>query len=240
MRLNCIAIDDEPLALHLISSFIEQTSFLNLIGSFGSAVEALEALKVQSVDLVFLDIRMPKLSGMDIARYLHHSPEQPRIVFTTAYNQFAVDSYRVEAIDYLLKPFEYDDFFNAAKKALNYYSLRDNSKPVRNVSQDGYIFVKVGYQSVKVLLESIRYMEGQKDYVRIHLLGTLKPIVTLSTLKLLEEKLPSNQFMRVQRSFIVSINEITAVTRNSIWIGDMEITIGERYKDIVKNVIENR
>lgn len=240
MKLNCIAIDDEPLALQLISSFIEQTSFLNLVGAFGSAVEALAALKVQPVDLVFLDIRMPKLSGMDIARYLHDSPEQPRIVFTTAYNQFAVDSYRVEAIDYLLKPFEYDDFLSAANKALTYYDLREQRKPVENVNHEGYIFVKVGYQSVKVLLESIRYLEGQKDYVRIHLLGPLKPIVTLSTLKLLEEKLPSNQFMRVQRSFIVAINEISAVTKNSIWIGDMEITIGERYKGIVKNAIDKR
>lgn len=234
-----MAIDDEPLALQLVSSFIEQTPFLNLIGSFGSAVEALEALKVQDCHLVFLDIRMPKLSGMDIARFLHNSKEQPRIVFTTAYNQFAVDSYRVEAIDYLLKPFEYNDFLNAAKKVLSYYILRDNAYPGKTANHEAYIFVKVGYQSVKVLLEDIQYLEGQKDYVKIHLFGALKPIVTLSTLKLLQEKLPSDQFVRVQRSYIVSINEISAVTKSSIWIGDMEITIGERYKEAVKAAIDN-
>jgi len=237
MKLNCIAIDDEPLALELVCTFIRQTLFLSLSGAYGSATAAMEALKMQDVDLVFLDIHMPKLNGMDIARFLNQNNDGIRIIFTTAYKQFAFDSYKVDALDYLLKPFEYDDFLKAANKALTYYQLVNQVKADTSTGLDAYIFVRVGYQSVKILLDQIKYIEGQKDYVKIHLKGFVSPILTLSTLKSLEEKLPADRFMRIQRSFIVALDVITAVTKSSIWIDDMEITIGDRYKGMVQNAM---
>jgi len=233
MILNCIAVDDEPLALELITSFIKQTPFLNLVAAHGSAIEAMETLKDGVVQLVFLDIQMPKLNGMAFANFLHHSGKQPGIIFTTAYDKFAVDSYRVEAIDYLLKPFEYEDFLAAATKALSLYKLRNQLDTINNSFPEKHIFVRVGYQSVKVLLDKITYLEAQKDYVKIHVEGTGKPIVTLATLKSLEEKLPKDQFIRVQRSFVISSGKISASTKSSVWIGDLEITIGERYRNSV-------
>lgn len=233
MILNCIAVDDEPLALELISSFIKQTPFLNLVAAHGSAIDVIEALKKEVVQLIFLDIQMPKLNGMAFADLLHQSGKQPGIIFTTAYDKFAVDSYRVEAIDYLLKPFEYEDFLGSATKALSLYKLHNRLDKISSSLQERHIFVRVGYQSVKVLLDQITYLEAQKDYVKIYVEGPGRPIVTLATLKSLEQKLPQDQFIRVQRSFIVSSGKITASTKSSVWIGDLEITIGERYRNSV-------
>lgn len=238
MKLNCIAIDDEPLALGLISTFIGQTPFLNLSATYSSAVKAMETLLHEQIHVIFLDIQMPNLNGIELAKLLHQSgtPEQPKIIFTTAYNQFAVDSYRVDALDYLLKPFDYEDFLRAANKALTYFEHR--AMPQHQPSpQDEYIFVRVEYQLVKVALDDILYVEGLGDYIKIHLASSSKPILTLMTMKLLEEKLPSQRFMRVQRSFIISLDKISAITKHSIRIGESEITIGEQYKPAVQEFL---
>jgi two-component system response regulator LytT len=240
MILNCIAVDDEPLALGLVSSFIEQTPFLNLVGRFSSAVEALRAIHAQKIDVLFLDIQMPDLNGIELARVLDNSKtNKPRIIFTTAYNQFALEGYRVDALDYLLKPFNYEEFLHAANKALAYGELLEKSNATAPVTatipeeriEDEYLFLKVEYQLVRIALNDILYIEGLKDYVKVWLKSAEKPILSLTSLKSLEEKLPSKKFMRVHRSFIVSLDKINSITRNALQIGKVNITVGDQYKE---------
>jgi len=243
MILNCIAVDDEPLALGLVSSFIEQTPFLNLVGRFSSAVDALKAIHSQKIDVLFLDIQMPDLNGIELARVLDNSKaNKPRIIFTTAYNQFALEGYKVDALDYLLKPFNYEEFLHAATKALNYAELVEKSNapaaaaastgaPAEERIEDEYLFLKVEYQLVRIALNDILYIEGLKDYVKVWLKSAEKPILSLTSLKSLEEKLPSKKFMRVHRSFIVSLDKINSITRNALQIGKVNITVGDQYKE---------
>ena len=239
MKLNCIAVDDEPLALGLISSFISQTPFLNLVAAHGSAVEAMATLSEKEIQLVFLDIQMPKLSGIELARLLQQSgkPEPARIIFTTAYSQFAVDSYRVEALDYLVKPFNYEDFIRAANKGLAFFEARHQGQLQQGANQEEYLFVRVEYQFIKIAWDDILYIEGLKDYVKIHLASSPKAVLTLMTLKSLEEKLPPSKFMRVQRSFIIGLDKISAITKSSIRIGAVDISIGEQYKGAVQEFL---
>jgi len=242
MILNCIAVDDEPLALGLVTSFIGQTPFLNLVGKFSSAVEALKAIHAQKIDVLFLDIQMPDLNGIELARVLDNSKaNKPRIIFTTAYNQFALEGYKVDALDYLLKPFNYEEFLHAATKALNYAELVEKSQTPASVVtaaaapeeriEDEYLFLKVEYQLVRIALNDILYIEGLKDYVKVWLKSQEKPILSLTSLKSLEEKLPAKKFMRVHRSFIVSLDKINSITRNALQIGKVNITVGDQYKD---------
>ncbi|GAC1303246.1 MAG: LytTR family DNA-binding domain-containing protein [Mucilaginibacter sp.] len=243
MTLNCIAVDDEPLALGLVCAFIEQTPFLNLAGRFSNAVEALRAIHAQKIDVVFLDIQMPDLNGIELARVLDNSKaNKPRIIFTTAYNQFALEGYRVDALDYLLKPFNYEEFLHAANKALAYGELleKSNAAPAATTGpaaeaeeriEDEYLFLKVEYQLVRIALNDILYIEGLKDYVKVWLKDVEKPVLSLTSLKSLEEKLPAKRFMRVHRSFIVSLDKINSITRNALQIGKVNITVGDQYKD---------
>lgn len=241
MIINCIAVDDEPLALGLVCSFIEQTPFLNLIGRYASAVEALKVIHTKKVDVVFLDIQMPDLNGIELARVLDNSKtNKPRIIFTTAYNQFALEGYRVDALDYLLKPFNYEEFLHAAHKALAYSELleKSNTAPVAVAPavaeeriENEYLFLKVEYQLVRLALNDILYIEGLKDYVKVWLQSAEKPVLSLTSLKSLEEKLPSRRFMRVHRSFIVSLDKINSITRNALQIGKVNITVGDQYKE---------
>jgi len=242
MILNCIAVDDEPLALGLVSSFVEQTPFLNLVGRFSSAVEALKVIHTEKIDVVFLDIQMPDLNGIELARVLDNIKiNKPSIIFTTAYNQFALEGFKVNALDYLLKPFNYEEFLHAATKALNYAALveRSTSAPVAPAAaphegeriEDEYLFLKVEYQLVRIALSDILYIEGLKDYVKIWLKNTDKAILSLTSLKSLEEKLPAKRFMRVHRSFIVSLDKINSITRNALQIGKINIAVGDQYKE---------
>jgi two-component system response regulator LytT len=242
MILNCIAVDDEPLALGMVAAFIEQTPFLNMVGKFSSAVEALKAIHAQKIDVLFLDIQMPDLNGIELARVLDNSKSnKPRIIFTTAYNQFALEGYRVDALDYLLKPFNYEEFLHAANKALAYGELleKSNSTPVslsaapaaEESIEDEYLFLKIEYQLVRIALNDILYIEGLKDYVKVWLKSAEKPLLSLTSLKALEEKLPSKRFMRVHRSFIVSLDKINSITRNALQIGKVNITVGDQYKE---------
>ncbi len=238
MILNCIAVDDEPLALGLVCKFIEQTPFLNLVGRYSGAVDALKAIHTQKIDLIFLDIQMPDLNGIELARVLDKGADKPRIIFTTAYNQFALEGYKVDALDYLLKPFNYEEFLRAAQKALNYHELINKPAPVATAAantdehaDDNYLFLKVEYQLVRIALDDIMYIEGLKDYVKVHLKGIEKAVLSLTSLKALEEKLPSKRFMRVHRSFIVSLDKVTSMTKNSLQIGKMNIAVGDQYKE---------
>lgn len=249
MTLTCIAVDDEPLALGLVCAFIEKTPLMKLTGRFSSAVEALQHLLQQPVDVIFLDIQMPDLTGLELARVLERSnmgTRPTRIVFTTAFDQFALDGFRVDALDYLLKPFNYEEFLRAASKARQYFELVQRTEPVPVAIEpatpveaaDDYLFLKVEYQLVRIAYSDILYMEGLKDYVKVYRQSDpVKPLLSLTSLKTLEEKLPSRQFMRVHRSFIVALNRINAVTKNSVQIGATTIPVSDQYKDVFSEFI---
>ncbi|MBC6990385.1 LytR/AlgR family response regulator transcription factor [Hymenobacter sp. BT491] len=241
-KLRCIAVDDEPLALGLVCAFIEQTPFLELVGRYASAVEALRGLhELGAIDLIFLDIQMPDLNGIELARVLDRGRPGtgPRIIFTTAFNQFALEGYRVDALDYLVKPFNYEEFLRAATKAHAYAGLLQvPATPAAALPapapepEDEYLFLKVEYQLVRVAFNDILYVEGLKDYVKVHLQSAPKPILSLTSLKALEEKLPPRRFMRIHRSFIVALDQIHAVTRNSVQIGEVTIPVSDQYKEV--------
>lgn len=236
MTLSCVAIDDEPLALDLLCNFIEQTSFLKLEAKFSNAIDALSFINSSNVQLVFMDIQMPDLSGMELARVLDGKKDKvdTRIIFATAYNQFAIEGYKVDALDYLLKPYSYEDFLKAATKAYHYFDKISSPKVPAfikpEVTQE-YIFLKVEYQLVKVRLADIRYIEAYKDYVKVHLISKPNPLLSLTSLKSMEELLPKDKFMRVHRSNIVSLDKIDSVSKNIIHIGNHEISVGENHKE---------
>ncbi len=235
MTLNCIAVDDEPLALDLVCKYIEQTPFLKLAGRYPSAVEALKAIHTQKIDLIYLDIQMPDLNGIELARVIGKGQGTPRIIFTTAFEKFGLESYKVDALDYLLKPFNYEEFLRTATKALSYYELvnRSSSAAIANPesAEEQYLFLKVEYQWVRIALDDIVFIEGLKDYVKVHLKNDEKAVLSLTSLKELEEKLPSRRFMRVHRSFIVALDKISSMTKNSLQIGNRTITVGDQYKE---------
>jgi two-component system response regulator LytT len=236
-KLRCIAVDDEPLALALVCNFIDQTPFLELAGRYSSAIEALKSLHSMEIHLIFMDIQMPDFNGMELAKVLarDRTESTPMIIFTTAYNHFALESYRVDALDYLLKPFNYEEFLHASNKA------RDYAERLSNTSADldnDSIFIRVEYKWVKVLLNEILYIEGVKDYVKVYL-STQNSILSLNSLKNMEEKLPARQFMRLNRSCIVSLSRITAVTKTAVQINDIVIPVGDNYKEAFSQFIRN-
>lgn len=238
MILNCIAIDDEPLALNLVCNFIEQTPFLQLVGRYSNAIEALKEIHTQETDLVFLDIQMSDLNGMELAKLLNQGTmsHKPKVIFTTAYNHFALEGYKVDALDYLLKPFNYEEFLRAANKGRQYTELVAGSQtPI--AEEEEYLFLKVEMHWVKVAFRDILFIESLKDYVNVHLLSESRPILSLGTLKALEEKLPSKRFLRVHRSFIVSLDQITSITKTSLQVGNTTIAVGEQYRDAFKQFI---
>jgi DNA-binding LytR/AlgR family response regulator len=240
--LKCIAVDDEPHALNLVCTYIQQTPFLELYGRYSSAVEALKILHEQAVDLIFLDIQMPDLSGIELARVLdiRERITGPRIIFTTAYDQFALEGYKVDALDYLLKPFSYEEFLRAVSKAQAYaeFAQAKGTIPQKTESEEDYLFLKVEYQLVKVNYTDILYIQGLKDYVKVYLQSSNKPLLSLISMKILEEKLPQNRFMRVHRSYIISLEKIKAVTKSNVQIGNESIPVSNQYKDDFSKLIE--
>ena len=263
-NISCIVIDDEPLALQLMESYVKKTPFLEFKGAFPSATAAFEFIQNEPVDLLFCDIQMPSLSGMELSRML---PEGTRIIFTTAFSQYAVEGFKVRALDYLLKPISYNDFLESAKHALAVISGQPvapaSSEPVAPLatgrtqpqrSEDGRgrdqeadrlddtgkvrsIFVKTEYRLRQIELDNITFIEGFKDYVRIHLADGSDPVLTLTRMKTLEEQLPSDRFVRVQKSYIVQIQKIEAIERSHIIIGKDRIPIGEAYQESLLKAI---
>lgn len=239
MRINCIAVDDEPVALKLITSYIGQTPFLNLTGTFTNAVDALKATHEQpELQLLFLDIRMADLSGIELARIIEQSGRKKtlRVIFTTAYDQYALEGFKVDALDYLLKPFSFVDFTKSAAKAYDYFGILEGSTDETRVistkksAERNYIYLKVDYQLVKIQISDILYIEGLKDYVKIFLKNQDKPLLTLMSLKSLEEKLSPSGFIRIHRSFIVAGSAVTAIAKNTLQIGSLTIPVTEQYK----------
>ncbi|MBQ8530364.1 MAG: response regulator transcription factor [Parabacteroides sp.] len=235
MTLTCAIIDDEPLAISLLESYVNKTPFLQLVGKFNSALNALSELSTQPVDLLFLDIQMPELNGLEFSRILK---ADTRIIFTTAFEQYALDSYKVNALDYLLKPISYPDFLKAANKALQWYELVKGNKGNENNTES--IFIKTEYKLVQVELRKILYIEGLKDYVKIFIEDEPHPILSLMSIKSLEELLPSNRFIRVHRSFIVQPEKIKVIERNRIVFGKEYIPISDNYKQKFMEFLSQR
>jgi two-component system, LytTR family, response regulator LytT len=233
MKIQCLAVDDEPLALELVSSYIKQTPFLELAGECSNAFEAMELIDKEEIELIFLDIQMPGLTGVEFTRTLEKSSQgrTPRVIFTTAFNHFALEGFRLDAIDYLLKPFNYEEFLRAANKAKHYFELLKSSSQTAVPNDEDSMFIKSEYQLVKVNFEDILYIEGLKDYVKIFVQSETRPLLSLITLKSLEEKLPAGRFMRVHRSYIVALNKIKAVGRQGITIGKEVIPVSTQYRE---------
>lgn len=227
-NIRCAVVDDEPLALGLIASYVKKTPFLELTGTYSSAVQAMHELPSHPADLLFLDIQMPELNGLDFSRMVNPGT---RIVFTTAFEQYAIDGYRVNALDYLQKPVSYAEFLQAANKALEWFKLLDGQKEKAEDDTES-IFVKSEYKLVRVELGKILYIEGLKDYVKIYEEDADKPLLSLMSMKALEESLPPARFIRVHRSFIVQKCKIRAVEHNRIVMLDQRvIPIGDSYRE---------
>jgi DNA-binding LytR/AlgR family response regulator len=221
MKLKCIIIDDEPLAADLLKSYALQIPFLELVGTYNSATDAITTINEQGVNLIFLDINMPKINGLEFSRTL---PTSVKIIFTTAYDQYAIEGFKVNALDYLLKPISYSDFLLASNRALDWF------KHVNDSTADS-IFVKSGYRIERIEYNSILYIENQKDYVKFHLEGQPEPVSSLMNIQQLSEKLPDHIFMRVHRSFIVNLNKVKTVERNCIIFGKNYIPVSDTYRD---------
>jgi DNA-binding LytR/AlgR family response regulator len=238
-KINCLIVDDEPLALDLLERYIQRISFLDLKGRCYSAFEALEILGNVKIDLIFLDIQMPELTGMEFSRILG---EDVKIIFTTAFSKYAVDGFKVNAIDYLLKPFSFDGFLKASNKAREWFDLKDSrNNPVQNTEEVRIIFVKSEYKQVRIVLDDIYCFEGLKDYVKIWTKGRNKPVMTLMSLKSLEEMLPGTKFMRIHRSFIISLDKIHQVERNDVLlINNVHVTVSDPYRSKFNNYLSGR
>ena len=240
--LKCIAIDDEPLALRQISAYIAKIPYLELAATFNNAIEAQQRLASERVDLIFVDINMPDLNGVDFVRAL---TDRPMVVFTTAYSEYAIDGFKLDAVDYLLKPFSFADFSRAAAKANSLYELRQGRLPAQPDSDSEatpkdreYISVKADYKVSLVRIADMVYIESEGEYVRMHLCDG-STITTLFRLKNMEAALPSEQFMRVHRSYIVNLRAIRSYVRGRIFLSDTEyVPIGENYKEAFQNYID--
>lgn len=239
MVLSCCIIDDEPLALSLLESYARKTPFLELRGRFSSALKALPVLRESPVDLLFLDIQMPELNGMEFSRLIQ--PET-RIIFTTAFQQYAVDSYRVNALDYLLKPISYSDFLQAAQKALQWFEMVRKPAPAtaQAAPEAESIFVKAEHRLVQVDLDRILYIEGLKDYVKIHIEGEAHALLSLMSMKSLEDLLPKTRFVRIHRSYIVHTEKISAIERSRVVIGKEYLPISDSYKQSFFEILSKR
>ncbi len=225
--IRCIAIDDEPLALKQIVGYITQTPYMELNGQFDSALQAIKFLQSSETDLMFVDINMPELTGMEFVRSLNHPP---KVIFTTAYSEYALEGFRVNALDYLLKPIGYPAFLKSAEKAKDWFEKIER-KTTQVEANSEFLFIKSEYKIIRINIGDITYVEGMREYVRIHMVGQ-SPVMSLLSMSKLEGFLPSDRFMRVHRSYIVNLARITTIERNRIvFDGKVYIPISENYKE---------
>lgn len=235
MKITCLIIDDEPLAQELIGRYVQNTPFLECVGICSSAIEALAFMNTNKVDLLFLDIQMPELTGLELSKSVS---KETRIIFTTAFDQYALEGYKVNALDYLLKPFSYNEFYSATLRAKEWFETNaDNGSD----KTSGFIFVKSEYKQVRIDLKDVIYFEGLKDYIKIWIKDQPKPILTLLRLKALESELDPKMFMRVHRSFTVSLENIRAVERGAVLMSNgTYITIADQYKSKFQEFISGK
>lgn len=230
--MNCIAVDDEKLVLDLLVDNISKVPFLHLQKRCKNAMEAAEALQQAKTDLIFLDIQMPGLNGLQFLESLYNPP---MVIFVTAYKEYAFEGFNLNAVDYLLKPFSFERFLKACNKAHDLFNL--HQKPVQKEEAPGYFFVYVEYNQVKVLVDDILYIEGMKDYIKIFLASSTRPVITKMSLKAIEEKLAGYRFIRIHKSYIVAASKITAIKRDLVCIGNIELPLSEGYKSNLEKIL---
>ena len=238
--IKVLAIDDEPLALKQLTAYIAKVPFLQLAGQCQSALEARELMEKEMVDAIFCDINMPDLNGMDFVRQL---AAPPLIVFTTAYSEYAVEGYKVNAVDYLLKPYGMNDFLRAAMKVQEQYNLRHLNTAAESspMQDDGTLFVKTDYRVVRISISDIRYVEGMSEYLRIYLDGQPKPVITLLSMKKMDDYLPPSQFMRIHRSYIVNLQKIQEVNKSRVILdAETYLPIGDNYREQFNNYLNQK
>lgn len=226
--LKCVAIDDEPLALELLADNISKVPYLNLVAQCSNPIEAIEIVRQTQPDLIFLDIQMPGITGL---QFLKGLTSRPMAIFITAYEKYALDSYSLDVVDYLVKPVSLDRFIKACNKALELHQLRNPQKLAPPHEQNPYIFVNVEYSLVKVVVSDIVFIEGLKDYIKIHLHKSGKPIVTRMNMKAIEDELPADRFLRIHKSYIVSMDYITSIRRNSVFLQETELPVGDAFRE---------
>jgi two-component system, LytTR family, response regulator len=234
--ITCIAVDDEPLALDLLEDNIRQVAFLKLVSKSRNALEATEVIRKEPVDLIFLDIQMPGLTGLQFIRSLTGNP---MVILITAYEKYALEGYDLNVIDYLVKPVSFDRFLKACNKAWEFYKLKNQPAPQPGqepLSDPGYFFVNAEYSLVKVVTYEIIMIEGLKDYIKIHLSGN-KPLVIRMAMKTIEEKLPPKKFIRIHKSYIISIAHISSIRKGSVFLGTLELPLSDSYKEALFQVI---
>ncbi|MEI6946873.1 response regulator transcription factor [Paraflavisolibacter sp. H34] len=227
MQIKCIAIDDEPLALEVLKQYIARIPVLQLVHTFNDPIAGSEFLRHHPVDLLFLDINMPDINGLELVRLL---PVKPMVIFTTAHKEFALEGFELDALDYLLKPFEFERFAKAVNKAVEYYQYKKSEKP----EAAGHLFVRSEYQLVKIELEEIEYIESVEDYLKIHRSGQ-KPVMTLMTLKAMLQKLPQDRFVRIHRSYVVPLARIRSIVNRKVRLSSVELPLSDSYAAVIKN-----
>lgn len=234
--IKCLVIDDEPLALQQLASYVEKIPYFTLVAQCHGAVEAREIIDMERVDAIFVDINMPDINGMDFVKQLS---APPIVVFTTAYSEYAVDGYNVDAVDYLLKPFGLDDFKRAATKVKKRYELENNAAAQQPADDDDSIFLKTEHRVIRANIADIRYVEGMSEYLKIYIEGQ-RPIIMLLSMKKLEERLPS-YFMRIHRSYIVNMKKVSEVSKSRVAIdADTVLPVGDIYKDALMQYLSDR
>lgn len=254
MPLTCCIIDDEPLAVKLLENYVQKTPALQLVGSFNSAIAALDAIMQNDIDVIFCDIQMPDLNGLQFAEII--KTRHSRIIFTTAFSEYAIEGWKADALHYLLKPIAYADFLAAVSKAQQWFERTDAQPSAKEsaeyeADEEGELtdqtqivgdsmFVKADYKLVRIRFDEILYIEGLKDYVKIYIQGERRPILSLTSMRAVEAALPSNKFQRTHRSFIVNLEQVNVLERGQIVFGDKHIPVSESYKDIVQNYFNNR
>ena len=224
--MRCIAIDDEPLALDLLEDNISMVPYLQLVAKCNNAFEAMEVLRQQPVDLLFLDIQMPGLTGL---QFLQSMATKPLVILITAYEKYALEGFNLDVTDYLVKPVSLERFIKACNKAHEQYQLKAAGKAGKD--QAGFFFVNVDYSLFKIVFADIMWIEGLKDYVKIHLKNSTKPVITRMSIKSLEEQLPSSGFIRVHKSYIIAVAAITTIRKNSVFLDETELPVGDTYRD---------
>ena len=232
--LRCIAIDDEELALELLEDNIKKLPYLKLVAGFSNPLAAMKLLQEEEIDLVFLDIQMPGITGL---QFIESTKSTCMFILITAYEQYALEGYNLNVVDYLVKPVSLDRFIKACNKAFELHQLRTKNKNPDSTTAPDYIFVNVDYSLHKLMLSDITWIEGLKDYIKIHLKSNPKPVITRLGMKSMEELLPSSSFLRIHKSFIVAKHAITSIRKNSVFVGTMELPVGENYKETLQAYI---
>ncbi|MEO8852166.1 MAG: response regulator transcription factor [Ginsengibacter sp.] len=234
--IRCLAVDDEPLALELLEDNISKVPFLQLAAACDNVMDAMKVMQNEKVDLIFLDIQMPGLTGL---QFIESMTEKPMIILITAYKQYALEGYNLDVLDYLVKPVSLDRFIKACNKANQLFELKSGRKKSDPSIIPEYIFVNADYKLVKITLADIIYIEGLKDYIKIHLKSTPNPVVTRMPVKTIEEQLPENRFIRIHKSYIVSISFISSIRKSSVYIDSLELPLGDTYRDAVSALTGN-